>query len=432
MARRDSAGPMAERLDDRIILDPTAAVPHEAVVVRGIDDATARQTNHVLRSLSDLARTLLSARSGDVQSLVLDALFEHLAAERGFIMLFDESGRLRPVVVKHRDERDIDGAITVSKTIVDRVVKERVAILTSDARTDARFADARSVRTFRIRSAMCAPLWRGDSVIGIVHVDSPVHAGVFTVGDLDLLTAMANYAAVAIEQAALAERMQHERIARERLEKYFSPRIVARILSEGELDVQEVEATVVFADIAGFSRLAERMTPRDVAELLSEYFSRMADVVFELDGTIDKFIGDGIMAVFGAPYPQPDHAIHAVQAALTMRSRLDAWNAERVSRPPIEIRIGINSGNVVVGPIGSTRRKEFTVLGDTVNVASRIESSIAAPGTIVVGERTAELAGGRFAFIDRGAVAVRGKDDVTKVYEVRGELPAPPSVDGTG
>jgi adenylate cyclase len=423
---------MPRPLDDTIVLDPKGAPIDDRTVVRDVDAAAIPETNHVLRSLANLARTLLSARAADVQSLVLDALFEHIAAERGFIMLFDDTGQLRPRVVKYRDVRESDAPITISKTIVDRVVRERVAILTMDAGADARFADARSVHAFRIRSAMCAPLWRGETVIGIVHVDSPAHAGVFTVADLELLTAMANYAAVAIEQAALAEKMQEERVARERLEKYFSPRVVARILSEGERDVQELEATVLFSDIVGFSRLAERMTPRDVAELLNEYFSRMADVVFEYEGTVDKFIGDGIMAVFGAPYPQPDHAARALRAALTMRRHLEVWNAERPSRPPIEIRVGINSGNVVVGPIGSTRRKEITVLGDTVNVASRIESSVATRGLIVVGERTAELSRDGFVFVDRGTVALRGKDDAIKVYEVRGELPPSPASESRG
>ncbi len=410
------------RLEEKIFLDPQAPAIDDAAVVRGVDEAATGQPNRALRSLSALARTLLSARLADVQALVLDALFEHLAADRGCIMLFDGSGRLRPVVAKHRNAGESDGTITVSKTIVDRVVHERVAILTFDARTDARFADARSVHAFRIRSAMCAPLWRGETVIGIVHVDSPVQVGVFTVADLELLTAMANYAAVAMEQVALADRMQEERLARERLEKYFSPRVVARILSEGERDVQELEATVLFADIVGFSRLAERMAPREVAQLLNDYFSRMADAVFEYDGTVDKFIGDGIMAVFGAPYAQADHAERALRAALAMRRCMDAWNAERPSAPPIEIRVGVNSGNVVVGPIGSTRRKEITVLGNTVNVASRIESSIATRGAIVVGERTAELARDVFVFVDRGTVALRGKDDTMNVYELRGEL----------
>jgi adenylate cyclase len=274
------------------------------------------------------------------------------------------------------------------------------------------------VHSFSIRSAICVPLWKADRVIGIIHVDSPVEAGAFTVADLELLSALSNYAAVAIEQASLNERIREERVARERLEKYFSPPVVTRILSEGERDVEELEATVVFADIVGFTGLAEKMAPSAVAELLNEYFSAMADAVLEHEGTLDKFIGDCVMAVFGAPYAQDDHAVRAVRAALDMQRRLDAVNRERRPEPLIEMRMGINSGKVVAGPIGSSSRKEITVLGDTVNVASRIESTVAQTGMIVIGERTHELVKDVFPTRELGKVALRGHSREISVYEI--------------
>jgi adenylate cyclase len=416
------------RFDHEIVVEADRSPIDDRSVMRRVDGAATglagdvAKTNRILRSLSDLARTLLGTQPADVEPRVLDALFEHIPAERGFLMLFDDGGALRPRVVKYRDAGAERGRITISKTIVDRVVKDRVAILTSDAGTDPRFSLADSVRSFGIRSAMCAPLWKGQDVIGIVHVDSADRAGAFTVADLDLLTAFANYAAVAIEQAALSEKVRAEQLARARLEKYFSPRVVTRILSEGELEVREIEATVLFADIVGFSRLSERMAPRDVARLLNDYFSRMVEVIFQHEGTVDKFIGDGIMAVFGAPYEQPDHALRAVRAAMDMRRDLALLNAERRPAPPIEIRVGINSGRVVTGPIGSSTRKEITVLGDTVNVASRI-TSIARAGVVVVGQRTAELVRDVFILTDLGTVTLRGKDDTLTVHQVIGEDP---------
>jgi adenylate cyclase len=164
------------------------------------------------------------------------------------------------------------------------------------------------------------------------------------------------------------------------------------------------------------------MAPRDVARLLNDYFSRMVEVIFQHEGTVDKFIGDGIMAVFGAPYEQPDHALRAVRAAMDMRRDLALLNAERRPAPPIEIRVGINSGRVVTGPIGSSTRKEITVLGDTVNVASRI-TSIARAGVVVVGQRTAELVRDVFILTDLGTVTLRGKDDTLTVHQVIGEDP---------
>jgi len=265
------------------------------------------------------------------------------------------------------------------------------------------------------------PLWKGDAVIGIIHVDTPVQANSFTKADLELLSALANYAAVAIEQARLNEKIRDERFARERLEKYFSPSVVARILSEGEKEAQELEATILFADIVGFTRLAAKMTPPAVAELLNDCLSFMAEAVFEQEGTVDKFVGDCIMAVFGAPYTQADHAVRAVRVALEIRRRLAELNEARRPRPPIEMRMGINSGRVVAGPIGSAKRKEITVLGDAVNVASRLESAVARAGSIVVGERTFELVKDVFVLGDLGRVALEGKEEGIQAYEVLAE-----------
>jgi len=378
------------------------------------------KSNHILRSLSELAKALITAQPEEVEGRIMDAVFEHIPVDRGFLMLYDEEGNLKPRVVKYRRGGD-EGKITISKTIADRVVKDRVAILTSDAQVDPRFASGDSIRFHGIRSAMCAPLWKGDKVIGIIHIDSPMAANTFGEADLELLSALGNYAAVAIEQASLTRKVQEEKVRRERFEKYFSPAVAERIMSEGEKEVQELEVSVIFADIVGFTQMAEKMEPQLVSQLLNEYFSRMADVVLEFDGTLDKFIGDCIMAVFGAPYPQEDHAERAVRVALEMRRRLNELNKELEKDPPIQMRMGINSGKVVAGPIGSHKRKEITVLGDTVNIASRIESMVAEAGQIVVGARTRELVADTFEVKDLGTVSLKGKKKAVGVFEVLAE-----------
>ena len=376
------------------------------------------KTNRILRSLSGLAQALISAQPEDVPARVMDTVFEHIPADRGFLMLYDEEGNLRPRVVQHR-RGDDDGRITISKTIAERVVKDRVAILTSDAQVDPRFSTGDSIRFHGIRSAMCAPLWRGEEVIGIIHIDSPMQSNTFTMEELDLLSALANYAAIAIQQANLNKKVREEKVSRERLEKYFSPKIVTRILSEGgKENHQELEVTVIFADIIGFTSMLEKMNPPQVALILNEYFSSMADVIREFDGVLDKFIGDCIMAVFGAPYPQEDHAERAVQVAIEMRHRLNELNSDREPDEVIEMRMGINSGRVFAGPIGSTNRKEMTVLGDAVNIASRIESTVAQAGQIVVGERTQKLIQGKFGMKDLGIVELKGKQQSVRVYEI--------------
>ena len=419
-----SVGDLQKYLEADKLEVPTSEA--ERVAVAPTEAAEIEKTNHILRSLSELAKALITAQPDqpeDVSELVMDAVFEHIPADRGFLMLLDEEGELKPRVVKNRHGGGEEGKITISKTIADRVVSDRVSILTSDAQVDPRFATGESIRFHGIRSAMCVPLWKGDQVIGIIHVDSPIQANTFTESDLDLLSALAYYSAIAIEQANLNRKVRKEKVARERLEKYFSPSFVTRIMSEGEMEVQELEATVLFADIVGFTPLAERLgDPRAVAEILNEYFSRMTDVIQEYDGAVDKFIGDCIMGVFGAPYWQEDHAVRAVRVALEMRDRLDDLNKEREGAG-IQMRMGLNSGRVVAGPIGSQKRKEITVLGDPVNIASRIESAVAEAGQIVVGERTWELIKDYIETRDLGIFALKGKEKRVRCYEVLSEKP---------
>jgi adenylate cyclase len=271
---------------------------------------------------------------------------------------------------------------------------------------------------------MCAPLWNKDKVIGIIHVDSPMLTNCFTVNDLDLLTALANYAAVAVERARLNQKIVAEEKKRERLGRFLSPNVASRILAAtdhgGELGAPEVrEVTILFADISGFTAMSETMSPSTVALLLNDYLSRMTDVIFKYEGTLDKYIGDAIMAIFGAPIDMPDHAARAIRAALEMQERLAEWNSERKEgHPALSIRIGINSGNAVAGEIGSVKKKEYTVLGDTVNTASRLESSVAKPGSVVIGANTLKLVEGLFETRPLGSFKVKGKALEVPAYEV--------------
>jgi adenylate cyclase len=346
-------------------------------------------------------------------------------------MLSEEgSGKLVPMVMKHRNPGSSGepSKITISKTIADRVVKDRVSILTSDAQVDPRFGSGDSIRFHGIRSAMCAPLWNKDQVIGIIHVDSPMLTNCFNLNDLDLLTALANYAAVAVERARLNQKIVAEEKKRERLGRFLSPQVTSRILATSEsqgaaLGVPEIrEVSVLFADIVGFTTMSEKMSPAAVSLLLNEYLSRMTDIIFKYEGTLDKYIGDAIMAVFGAPLDMPDHAARSIKAALEMRERLEEFNAERKEGPLLKIRIGINSGKAVAGEIGSINKKEYTVLGDTVNTASRLESSVAKPMMVVIGENTYHAVKDQFDCRSLGNATLKGKENEVAVFEVVGAL----------
>ena len=386
------------------------------------------KSNRILKVLTQVAETLIAVRPvEEVLHQVMDIVFEHMPADRGFLMLEDEAvaDKLVPMVVKHRSSGGSEGRITVSKTITDRVMHDRVSILTSDAMVDPRFGAGDSIRFHGIRSAMCAPLWNKDEVIGIIHVDSPMLTNCFTVNDLDVLTALANYAAVAVERARLNQKIVAEEKKRERLGRFLSPQVANRILAASdhgaELGAPEVrEVSILFADISGFTSMSETMSPSAVALLLNDYLSRMTDVIFKYEGTLDKYIGDAIMAVFGAPLDMPDHATRAIKTALEMQERLAEWNADRKEGPAFRIRIGINSGNAVAGEIGSINKKEYTVLGDTVNTASRLESSVAKPGSVVIGTNTLALVEGLFEFRSLGSFSLKGKSLEVPCFEVTG------------
>jgi adenylate cyclase len=409
--------------------EPTA---ESAEAPKAADVQAIEKSNRILQVLAEVSKTLIAVRQEDeVLGQVMDIVFDHVPADRGFLMLQEEgTGKLVPKVVKHRNPGTSgeQGKITVSKTIAERVLKDRVSILTSDAMVDPRFGAGDSIRFHGIRSAMCAPLWNKDQVIGIIHVDSPMLTNCFNLNDLDLLGVLSNYAAVAIEQARLNQKILAEEKKRERLGRFLSPQVTNRILMTAEsqsyaLGVPEVrEVTVLFADIVGFTTMSEKMSPAAVSLLLNDYLSRMTDIIFKYEGTLDKYIGDAIMAVFGAPLDMPDHAERAIRASLEMLERLEEFNSERKEAPQLRIRIGINTGKAVAGEIGSINKKEYTVLGDTVNIAARLESSVATPMTVVIGEGTFDAVKDLFECHSLGPKPLKGKEKVVTVYEVRGLL----------
>ena len=379
---------------------------------KALDEAYGTE---ILTFLTPLARTLINAETLDiVLERVMDVAFSMLPVDRGFILLSDEaSGEPVCELVRTHDRVELrpEGEAPISRTMVETVIRERVALLTYDALADHRLAGTESVRIHQIRAAMCAPLWSAQKIIGVIQVDTPQH-GSFTEQDVDLLTILANFCAVAIERIRAARRADNERQLRSRLERYHSPGVIESIVDAegGQRRLERIEATVLFADIVGFTAFSENADPEEVAELMEAYFTHAVEAIFGTGGTLDKFIGDCVMAFFGAPMPQEDHAERAVSAAIHIQNKLDDWNAERTSSglPEVRVRIGINSGAVVVGDIGSNRRVDYTVLGNTVNVAARLEESVAQSGEIVIGEATRRLLGDRFATESLGDVSLKG------------------------
>lgn len=406
----------------RPLADLTEAFGREAAAAPPAGAGERREgadAHRMLGFLARLARVLLVADAvDDVLVRVLEILFEALPVERGFILLGDDAGELVCEAARIKDRVQIrpSAEVPVSRTMLGAVMRERVALVTFDALSDQRLSGGESIRLHQIRAAMCTPLWSGDRIIGVVQVDSPFHVGAFSEREVDFLATVANYAAVAVERIRFAARAEFEKQVRTRLERYHSPALIEEVLRQGAAGdpgahaLRIAEATVLFADLVGFTAFAENSAPEHAAELLNAFLNLSVEAIFAAGGTLDKFIGDCVMAFFGAPVPQVDHALRAVRAAVEIQQSLKAWSAgrEAAGLQGFAARVALNSGPVVVGDVGSARRVDYTVLGNTVNVAARLESAVARPGDVVLGPETHRLLAGSIATEPLGQFQLKG------------------------
>lgn len=408
-------------------LTPAPTTLDEALAAADGPAMDAAYAHRIVGFLTRLAGLLISADSVDqVLERAMGLAFEALSVERGFILLQDDGGEVRCELARNGEDVELrpQGEVPVSQTIVESVMEDQVALLTHDALSDSRLALGDSIRLHGIRSALCVPLWSGEKVIGVMQVDSPMMVGHFQQQDLDFLTAVANYAAVAVERLRYAGRIKVEQELRARLERYHSPAVIEEVLKRGEetevATLRTTEATVLFADMVGFTARAEEMPPEDVASLLRDYFNDAAQAIFEAGGTLDKFIGDCVMAFFGAPIPQEDHALRAVKAAQKILEVQERRNQDRKEKglEPLSSRIAVNSGPVVVGDVGSDQRVDYTVLGNTVNVAARLEQTVAQAGQLVVGPGTQKLLRGAVPMKSLGVFRLKGLQQSLEAFEV--------------
>jgi len=385
--------------------------------------------NKVLFVLYEISRKLNEIADFDeLLRKIMDLIFLVIDADYGFLVLLggQESDELVPVVVKKKDlYPGPEGELKASRTLINRVIRSKVALLVSNAMADDRLNGARSLHLQKVKSAMCVPLWRKDQVIGIIELGTSRLGNQFNQNDLELLKAIGSQMAMVIEQATLNQQIRAEERLRNRLERFHSPQVIEMVLKGDQdakdsiMDPKELIATVLFMDIVGFTRLSEQMPPRDINILLNRFFSKMTDIIFHYDGTLDKYMGDGLMAVFGAPMEKGDDPVRAVQSALDMRKELELLMADTAEDKKFDIRIGINTGRVVAGNIGSPKRMDYTVIGDPVNVASRLES-IGDPHQVLIGEETYRLTKDRFKVRPVGPRKIKGKREEIPVYEVVG------------
>jgi adenylate cyclase len=391
---------------------------------KGVDGLGRSQRE--MATLADVGRMINSVVAMDiVLDLIMDMAIKVMNAERGFLMLKDaETGELAMLVARKMEaELKEKGQWAISSNISSRVASEGKPILATDAEKEDQFKAMQSVMAHHIRSLLCVPLkLKTGEIIGVIYVDNRMMSGAFTEESVEFLTGFAHQAAIAIENARLYENVRKETKARLSLQRYLSPTVVEDVMNRKEvlaLGGKRVDCSVLFADICGFTGLSQNLQPEEVVQFLNEFFTAMSDIIFQHQGTLDKFIGDAIMAVFGAPVASPVHASQAVSAAIAMQAeaRRMQEKASGAGRQGLQVRIGINSGEAVAGNIGSPSRIDYTVIGDNVNLASRLEFH-APPNGILISQATYRMVQNLVQVKSLPAIEVKGRSGTVEVYEV--------------
>ncbi|MSP17020.1 MAG: FHA domain-containing protein [Myxococcales bacterium] len=385
------------------------------------DVAHLRRDYEKLRLGLELARSIGTELDLDkLLPKIIDKSLQLLGADRGVILMRDTHGEYVPRYMKQKDGRD--DSIVLSRTVIGEVISQRAAVLSSDASMDERFSGAHSIIMQGIRSTMTVPLLVGEELLGLMHLDSQIATNAFTEKDLQVFTGIAAQAAVAIENARLAKKIEVEAHTRAQFQRLIPPKVVEQVMS-GELTIERGgrlhEITMLFADIRGFTGMSEKSDPQEIVRMLNQYFEVMVDILFKHDGTLDKFVGDEIIGLFGAPIDLVDAPRKAVACAIEMQRALREFNRSRITAglEPIQIGIGINSGIVVTGAIGSSKALQYTAIGDAMNVASRL-CSVAKAGDIIVSSATLAATGDEFDARALPPVALKGKSDLLQVFNV--------------
>jgi adenylate cyclase len=388
------------------------------------DPTQLRADYERLRVTWELSRDIGLERELDpLLQKILKALFKFVNADRGVILLREGDGELLPRCANRRD--GTDAPIQVSSTILNHVVKEKAAVLTHDAAMDFAASKGKSMILNRISSAIVVPLCHENEVLGAIWLDSESLAQ-FQQKDLELINAVANQAAMFIENTLLAKKVEQEIVTRERFSRLLSPNVAEQVIS-GKLEVKKggvyvQECTVFNSDIRGFTRMSEGAAAGFVLDLLNEYFELMVEQVFKYEGTLDKFMGDGIMAFWGAPAAHPDDPLRSVQSALDQMDVLGKFNRKRIEQgqPALAIGMGIHTGPLVSGYVGSSKALSYTVIGDTANTSARL-CGIALAGQIIVSESTHARLGNRFECEELPAAHLKGKEKPLRIFNVKKE-----------
>ncbi len=431
-----TADPLRTQVPSESFREVLQKTPHDLLSVSALHSFSASQDvpsivyrqelekkERILRLFYDLNLKLSSVFSlEEIYQQVFDILMEITPASRCFIFRRTEQADFEQAAARTRKEGEIGTPLPISQTIFAKVAAERISILLEDAQQDNTGISSKSILYNQIQSVMAAPIVGPRGLLGIIYVDRQDDLETFSADDLDLLNAVAVNTGIALNTVITYERLQKQSKARDSLVRFLPRQVIDEIMRSPEsikLGGVRQKVTSLFADVRNFTTLSENSSPEVVVNLLNRYFSMVSEIIFRHGGTLDKYIGDGLMAMFGAPYTSELDAIQAVRAAVEIQRAMIPFNESLKAEnlPPIDIGIGINTGQAIVGYIGSETRLDYTAIGDAINIAARLES-MAKPGQIVVSENTMQALDETFILNLLGTVKLKGKVMNMKIAEV--------------
>lgn len=368
--------------------------------------------------------------SRELSDEILKEIVRQTKADRGFLCIFEQDDEYIPLSTHGLKQGE---QMRISRTVLKRLLDEKSGILIKQIAADDQAFE--SLKAMNVASTLCVPLWTTDKIMGFISLDRTGRRGSFTKSHLELMLAVAHQAAIGIERARLAKVAQQEQTVRSYLSKYLDEKLVQHIVesrtSDGSdpLAPTEREVTVLFSDIVSFTKISEGLQPTELADFVRDYLTAMTEIIFAHGGTIDKYIGDAVMALFGAPIASDSAPSSAIRAALQMLDYVEQMPLPPAVKDPLRVRFGISTGRAVVGNIGSAQRVEYTAIGDTVNIASRLEE-FGRPKEICIDEATWQSAADEFAMQAIGSIDVKNRAQPVGAYRVLSEVRKPkPIVD---
>lgn len=373
--------------------------------------ATLRRENARYRIAQEFHRRVTLERNLEAMvDRILSVLFELMPAEGAAIWL--TTGQFAS------KSKDGSKQVQVPRAVYEQAINSEKGVLTHNALVDERFDRSASVMVRGIQSCMAVPLRTRNGVVGVLYVESISMSAAFSDDDLPLLDSIGSQAAILLDNAALLAKVRQEVERRAQLSRFLSSAAVDEVLS-GRLNLKmegaAAEVTVLFADLRGFTTLSAAMKPEEVVRFLNEFFQEAVDTIEKHHGTVDKFIGDCVMALWGAPLPKEGDARNACRAAIELVERASRIT---VNGQRLEVGVGVHTGPAVVGALGSKQRMDYTAIGSTVNLSARL-CGIARENEVLVTSDTLMRAGPGVITEAGEAVILKGLDTPIVPYTLR-------------